>query len=95
MKSGRVKVKFAVSDGTDSILAVYWPKPGEARPKALAAGAFVRVRGDVKPDRYEQDAEVATVLENLARLLHNTAREAEAQELEERAKSIRNGKKTL
>jgi len=41
------------------------------------------------------NTDVATVLENLARLLHNTAREAEAQELEERAKSIRNGKKTL
>ncbi len=44
LKSGRVKVKFAISDGTDSILAVYWPKGGEARPKALANGAFARVR---------------------------------------------------
>jgi len=41
------------------------------------------------------NTDVATVLENLARLLRNTAREAEAQELEERAKSIRNGKKKL
>ncbi|HEX6556004.1 MAG TPA: tetratricopeptide repeat protein [Ktedonobacteraceae bacterium] len=37
--------------------------------------------------------EVAAYLENLARLLHNTARGREARELEERAKSIRKGKK--
>jgi hypothetical protein len=37
-------------------------------------------------------AEVATVLENLACLLHTTARDGEAQELEERAESIRSGK---
>lgn len=37
--------------------------------------------------------EVAAHLENLARLLHATARGREAQELEERAGSIRNGGK--
>ena len=39
--------------------------------------------------------DVATDLDNLASLLHNTSREWEAKELEEQAKSIRNKKKTL
>jgi hypothetical protein len=41
------------------------------------------------------NTDVAAVLENLARLLHNTARGREAQALEERAKSIRSRKKIL
>ena len=41
------------------------------------------------------NTDVATDLDNLASLLHNTSREWEAKELEEQAKSIRNKKKTL
>ena len=40
------------------------------------------------------NTDVGTTLENLARLLHNTGRGKEAQDFEERAKSIRSGKKT-
>ncbi len=60
LRDGRLKIKFAVTDGSDSILAVLWPKDG-GRPKGLADGASVRLRGEAKVDRFEQDEMVIDV----------------------------------
>jgi len=49
------KLRFAFSDGGDSLYGVFWTRKGESAPKELAAGARVRVRGEAKVDRFERD----------------------------------------
>jgi DNA polymerase-3 subunit alpha (Gram-positive type) len=51
----RIKLRFTFSDKSDTMIAVFWPKPGEALPSELAPGARVRVRGEAKVDRFERD----------------------------------------
>jgi DNA polymerase-3 subunit alpha (Gram-positive type) len=55
LKTGRVKVKFTFTDGTDSLLGILWLEGGDTRPAGLENGARIRARGTVKPDRYEND----------------------------------------
>lgn len=66
-KTGRVLVKMALTDGTDSLGVTWWLDEGKDLPKTVEEGMRARLRGPVKPNKYEND-ELNMELRHLQRL---------------------------
>jgi DNA polymerase-3 subunit alpha (Gram-positive type) len=66
-KTGRSLVKLALTDGTDSLGVTWWLEPGKDLPKSVELGMRARVRGPVKPNKYENE-ELNLELRHLVRL---------------------------
>jgi len=80
LKGGEsTKLRFAFSDGSDSLYGVFWVRKGESAPKELAAGARVRVRGEAKVDRFERD-ELVLEARDITLLPKHQGREDKAAE---------------
>jgi DNA polymerase-3 subunit alpha (Gram-positive type) len=59
----RRKLKFFVSDGSDSVIVSAWLEPEDKIPKAIGKGAggdWLRLRGKAEVDKYERDELVFT-----------------------------------
>ena len=78
MKTGRVKLKVSLTDGTDSIWVILWFEDKVSVPKEIKKGIRVRVKGKVAPDRFEQDEMVLMEIAGMIPIESRPGREDKA-----------------